>query len=152
MHRTLAGIPELDQFDSEAARDAAVADLEREARTRGGRQVLIKLSILIPAMTILVLGVHYVWTRVPVLRGLPHFVRTLFVWTLYGIGSVSAFRWVQRARAPRVLREKLLASGVPICRACGYSLRGLPLESGRCPECGRPFDAEVRAILQQPQR
>jgi len=25
-----------------------------------------------------------------------------------------------------------------ICRACGYSLRGL--DSPRCPECGRPFD------------
>lgn len=43
----------------------------------------------------------------------------------------------------RYRRERLL----PTCSACGYSLRGLPLTSARCPECGRPFDDRVRGIL-----
>jgi hypothetical protein len=35
-------------------------------------------------------------------------------------------------------RRRVGQAGLPRCPACGYSLRGLPLES-KCPECGRPY-------------
>ncbi len=35
----------------------------------------------------------------------------------------------------------------PICSSCTYSLRGLPLRSERCPECGEPFDDRNRELL-----
>ena len=34
----------------------------------------------------------------------------------------------------RFLRQYLNDQGIPICRKCGYDLRGLPRD--RCPECG----------------
>lgn len=45
----------------------------------------------------------------------------------------------------RFLRRELLGRGVPICMGCGYHLIGLP--GSDCPECGRPIDRGVRAIL-----
>ncbi len=35
----------------------------------------------------------------------------------------------------------------PICSSCTYSLRGLPLRSERCPECGEPFSDWNRELL-----
>lgn len=35
-------------------------------------------------------------------------------------------------------RRRIDPATRPLCSECGYSLRGLPLES-KCPECGRPY-------------
>jgi predicted amidophosphoribosyltransferase len=45
--------------------------------------------------------------------------------------------WLNRKRIQRSLRQQLLTAGIPICIACGYDLTAN--ESGRCPECGKPF-------------
>ena len=48
------------------------------------------------------------------------------------------------------LREELRRIGIPVCLACGYRLRGLQPQSGRCPECGSSFDARTRELLGSP--
>lgn len=63
------------------------------------------------------------------------------------IPLIGLFAWGLRHVLPRRLRLNLLDCGVPICVACGYSLRGLPLPTECCPECGRPLDESVRRIL-----
>ncbi len=55
-----------------------------------------------------------------------------------GGGSMLLLGWIVRDEARRMLREMLRAQGVPVCLACGYSLRGAP--EPRCPECGAPSD------------
>lgn len=54
---------------------------------------------------------------------------------------------LHRKSMPVMLRSELLVQGVPVCMKCGYLLRGLTVETARCPECGRGFDGRVRAIL-----
>ncbi|MHC4219655.1 MAG: hypothetical protein ACYSU7_14525 [Planctomycetota bacterium] len=58
------------------------------------------------------------------------------------ITGIAAGGWQFTLRRPirRRIREELLARGIPVCLACGYSLRG---QTGpRCPECGRAFDPQ----------
>lgn len=43
------------------------------------------------------------------------------------------------------LRHELLRCDVPVCVKCGYHLVGLSVTD--CPECGKPFDEKVLAIL-----
>ena len=53
--------------------------------------------------------------------------------------------WFLKRFISRHLRQELLDCDVPVCTECGYHLVGLP--GPECPECGRPFDAQVRRIL-----
>jgi hypothetical protein len=46
--------------------------------------------------------------------------------------------WFCRRRALALLRKRLIWLGLPLCRHCGYDLRGQT--EPRCPECGRAFD------------
>lgn len=71
--------------------------------------------------------------------------RHLLNLTLAGLPELGFFE--DQHQRQEVLRETLLGRSVPICLKCGYLLRGLPLASERCPECGRPFDDRVRHIL-----
>ncbi len=57
----------------------------------------------------------------------------LYVAALAGLFAV--FRRI--GLAPCVFAE-LRARGHDVCPACGYPLAGLPLDRGRCPECGVP--------------
>ena len=47
---------------------------------------------------------------------------------------LAAYRWGLEAPLQRTVRRELVARGVPVCLACGYSLIGSV--SGVCPECG----------------
>ncbi len=49
--------------------------------------------------------------------------------------------WFWRHRLRRFLRERLVASGIPVCLKCGYDLRGQT--EPRCSECGTSFDADL---------
>ncbi|RMF71560.1 MAG: hypothetical protein D6744_17760 [Planctomycetota bacterium] len=52
-----------------------------------------------------------------------------------------AMHWTVRRPMRRYVREYLIRSGVPICVACGYDLRGLG--DPRCPECGAACDPRL---------
>jgi hypothetical protein len=54
--------------------------------------------------------------------------------------------WLLKRQFSKLLRRELLDCGVPVCVRCGYHLIGLP--GPECPECGRPFDEDVRRILE----
>ena len=56
----------------------------------------------------------------------------------------------RRLMAPE-LRTKLLEIDVPVCIDCGYSLAGHDAAADRCPECARPIDDRVRAMMTTPE-
>lgn len=46
--------------------------------------------------------------------------------------------WSVRAHVGPLYRRELRQRGYEICLNCGYWLRGLAEDAGRCPECGKP--------------
>lgn len=149
MHRTLAGLPEMDQFDSDEQRKLALAQIEAEAGNPMSRGWWAAVLILVGSVIAVVFGLRWAMPRVPIVRDFHHELQDM-IRIGAGIATfVLVLRWLHRRGGQPALREKLIAAGVPVCRACGYALRGLPLESARCPECGREFDDDVRSILRR---
>jgi len=57
---------------------------------------------------------------------------------------MSASRPLKNASPDAPLEQRL-----PVCRGCGYDLRGGPIR-GQCPECGRAFDLNTGTGLARP--
>ncbi len=143
LNLTLAGLPELEHFEDDAARQKALTEIGEEAANLksggywSGVGILAGATLVGQVITRWLLT-HVVWP--PLLEESLHW--------LVGIATfVLTLRWLHRSGVVAQLRTKLLVCGVPVCTKCGYLLRGLPLDPGRCPECGRPFDDPVRKIL-----
>ena len=149
MHRTLAGLPEMDQFESDEQRKLALAQIESEAANPLSRHWWLAVGILVGSAVTVIVSLRWVMPRIPIVSQFHREVQELIRSGLGVVVFASVLRWLHRRGGQPALREKLLAAGVPICRQCGYALRGLPLEAARCPECGREFDADVREILKR---
>ena len=121
--------PELGRFPTtKDAKEAARAWSSEQLRTVSFWFGLIGYTVLagLLATGVLVLLRHWIL-----------FPRSWFggiVGGLTGGTGGLAMRWYWRHRYRRFLRERLNASGIPICMKCGYDLTGN--ESGVCPECG----------------
>lgn len=143
---TLAQLPELDLFPSEEMRQIA---FERIARQAGSSLRSIAAGILIcaGAAGTVVFGLRWLIPLLPFPAGINRWLAALAP----GIGGIATFllvvRYLHRHGYRAALRRELLDQGVPICRPCGYLLRGLSAESKRCPECGRLIEDRIRAIL-----
>lgn len=149
MHRTLAGLPELDYFESEQQRRLALAQIESEAGNPMSMSWWLAVTILLGSVMTVVFGLRWVIPRIPLIGGFHREVQDLIRLGFGFLAFAVVLRWLHRRGGQPALREKLIAAGIPVCRACGYALRGLPLETGRCPECGREFDVDVREFLRR---
>lgn len=143
LNLTLAGLPELEYFEDEAARQKALTEIGDEAADLKSGGYWSGVGILIGAMIVGLVTFRWllrfvVWP--PLLEEVLH-------WLVAAATFALTLRWLHRSGVAAQLRTKLLACGVPVCMKCGYLLRGLPLDPGRCPECGRAFDEPVQAIL-----
>jgi hypothetical protein len=143
LNLTLAGLPELDYFETDKQRQEALWSLGREAGSPARGSYWLAVAVLAAAVT----GVRYLikWLLAQVYW--PAFVEEAVLWTVLVVTFLYVLRRLHRSGARAELRTKLLAQAVPVCIGCGYLLRGLPVSSGRCPECGRPFDDCVIEIL-----
>jgi predicted Zn-ribbon and HTH transcriptional regulator len=143
MRWSLAGLPELEQFDSAEQRQSALERIARKAGSPGFGDWWIAVAILVAAVLAVNVAMRFVLHRVSA----PGVVEDLLrIGAMIVCGAV-VLRWLHRWGAAGELRDELLSAGIPVCRACGYSLRGHPPEAKRCPECGRPLDARVRSAL-----
>lgn len=143
LNLSLAGLPELDYFESDEKREAALAQIAKEAgrpTTRGYWSAIVLLGAgAISTMLLASWLLEFVsWPREiekAVRLGLVILVTLIMI------------RRFHRQGFPAMLRQKLIEQGVPMCLKCGYNLRGQPADSTRCPECGTAINEASRRIL-----
>ncbi len=140
---TLSGLPELEYFDSVERRQAALNEIGHEVAELRSGNYWFAVVVLVGS----VLVGQYLVRRLLRLIPWPTWLEDVLLLLLTGGVFFLTLRHLHRSGAAVELRHKLLCDGVPICTHCGYLLRGLPLEPGRCPECGKAFDERVRGIL-----
>ncbi len=139
----LGSAPEWEYFENEWCRETAL-------RNFGGSNKHVRARDQLKALGWGVAGCFATYLGGRVILG--HFVSSLALHIgLAGLAGVVVQVFIMR-RFSRLhwrlwLREELLNQGVPVCMACGYLLRGLTVETGRCPECGKEFDGLVRVII-----
>lgn len=124
--------PELGFFASDMERRQALKAGQRALR-RSWRFWLATIAFsMVHAcimLTVLVVGIPWVSGY------LPKWLEAALLSAAVGLGIGFTFQYLWRKPVQGMLREHLLAAGVPICIACGYDLRGNT--SGICPECGK---------------
>ena len=143
------GHPELELFPTASDRRKALRRAMSKIMLRRPFWVAIAktvaLVVLLGLLAITVFGTIQPLSRLTSREALIWFVPPLMV-VLIAAGAYFGNVWMKRY-VPELLRHELLDCGVPICVPCGYPLIGLP--GPNCPECGRPFDEQVRRILSQ---
>ncbi|MBL8880986.1 MAG: hypothetical protein JNG88_17870 [Phycisphaerales bacterium] len=142
---SLRGLPELDQFQNDEQRQEALHEIGEEASpARGGSGYWIGVGVLAGVGIGLQFGLRPIFAQL----SWPPLVEDLIRWGFMLVVLLVVLRWLLCSGADKQLRVELLERGIPVCMECGYSLKRLPLEIGKCPECGRDFDDRVRAMLQ----
>jgi hypothetical protein len=133
--------PELEHFDSRAeARAAMTACRAMQIRTPWFWLALIGYTLgvgLVMALSLLFVR-RYLPLSGAVYGGV--------VGGITGGTGVLFLQWFWRNRFRKLLRQRLIAAGVPICIQCGYDLRGQT--EPRCPECGKAFDEVLKGSTQ----
>ena len=119
--------PEMEQFDSEADGRQAVERLTL-SMIKDWRFWIV--AGVVPAAIVLTLG----W----LLREFTTFSRLVSYLIAIAVLFATYVPWLMRGAArgqSELLRQQLRDRGIPVCLACGYSLKGLTTPD-RCPECG----------------
>ena len=140
---SLRSVPEHQLFETEAARIKAIAELDSELS--GDRSFGRVMTAIIVAGVLLANGSFCIVPMVlPWKVGSWSWVIVLVI----VLSTTGAVIWLWRRSVAKRLRGKLIESGVPVCRACGYPLRGLSASSTtKCPECGWAADEAVRGLM-----
>lgn len=140
---TLAGLPELEHFETAQQRAAALEEIGREAGDLGRGGYWLAIAALVVAVVAVQWAMRWLLAKTAWVK----WVEDVLILLVTGGAFFVVLRALHRRGAAAELRQKLLRQGVPVCVQCGYLLRGLPLDPGRCPECGRAFEDRVRGIL-----
>lgn len=143
LEATLAGLPELEEFDDDERRRAALREIGEEAGNLASGGYWLGLSILVGSTVVSWVLARWVLARI----GWRSWLETLVLGIVVGGTFWFVLRRLHRSGAQRELREKLLQQGVPVCLKCGYNLRGLPAESSRCPECGEGINERTAVLI-----
>lgn len=141
--RAIRALPEAEQFDSEQQRDEAIGEIHGDVSPFRGLDFWIGIAVFLGVVVPVFYGLRVLRRAV---NWHPTVEEILTYAALFATAGVTLwFLWRWGARQD--LRAKLIARGIPVCRGCGYSLRGQTADSTKCPECGREIDAEVARIL-----
>lgn len=145
LNLSLAGMPELELFETAEQRERALREIAREFGSPRSGSWWVGVAILLAAGVGTLVVARHALTFV----GWPEWAEELIRIGAVLVVAALTIRRLHRWGGPADLRRKLIELGVPVCRGCGYSLRGLPFDRRRCPECGRGIEPRVRAILER---
>lgn len=140
---TLAGLPELQHFRTDEERQAALQEIGGEAGNPKRGSFWLAVGMIVASVIAARMLSAWVLSYVVWPGAIEELLRFAAIFGTFLVVLRRLHRW----GAVGELRAKLLARSVPVCMKCGYLLHGLPVEVGRCPECGREFDADVQRIL-----
>ena len=140
---TLRGLPELSYFDNEEQRQRALQEIGAEAGNIRNGGFWLAIVLLVAAAIAARFIAAWMLSYVQWHHELEDLLRVLAMITV----AVFVLRRLHRWGAASDLRHKLLQCGIPVCLKCGYLLRGLPVEPGRCPECGTALNEQAKTIL-----
>ena len=133
-YRWIKRFPEYSLFRNEEERSAALK-LAGKCTTGTAAFIIGYCVVQFATMNATDFIIAYVW---PTLPRFADFLVSVAALSLVFSAYLYSTLWVYRRRIERVLRERLLELGIPVCLHCGYDLRGQTVP--RCPECGRGFD------------
>lgn len=140
----LRSLPEYHLFASDELRARGIDELDNELdKSKGFWRAMMVIWIALIVIS------NASFCLVPIFMPWRFPGRTAAVIAIEVLIAVALTLWIWRRGVKRRLRGKLIEQGVPVCRACGYCMRGLATISEvlRCPECGEASDPEVRALL-----
>ena len=140
---TLRGLPELEEFDNDAQRQAALREIGQEAADLKSGGYWLGVAVLVGSTVISWWTVRWVLARI----SWPQWIEGLIQLLAFGGTFWLVIRWLHRSGARAELRQKLLQQGIPVCLKCGYLLRGLPPETQRCPECGQAIEKTALELV-----
>jgi hypothetical protein len=143
LEATLAGLPELKEFDDDERRRAALREIGEEAGNIASGGFWLGLTILVGSTVLSWIVTRWVLAAI----GWRSWLETLVLGIVIGGTFWLVLRRLHRTGARRELREKLLQQGVPVCLNCGYVLRGLPTDSSRCSECGETISERTAGLI-----
>ena len=143
LNLSLGDLPEMELFESDEQRDRALHEIGRESGSPGKLDWWIAIGIL------LTIGIGAWWLLRQIRHWLtwPGWLEELLQFAILISILLLVLRGLHRWGSRAELRQKLLQAGIPVCLGCGYSLRGQPSDSQRCPECGRVIDERGREVL-----
>lgn len=140
---TLAGLPELELFESDEQREEALAEIATDAGNLKSGGYWLGVILFAGAMLVTLFISKYMLRYLP----WPPWIEQVLMFAPVLFAGWFTLRYLHVHGMTAAVRQKLLDRGIPVCMKCGYSLRGLPIDAARCPECGRAFDERVRDIL-----
>jgi hypothetical protein len=140
---TLGGLEELKHFPSPEARRKALEEMEAGIR---GWDLMLGIVITATAgIGNFFAGKYAAAWLIP--NSFPQLLRDLPPLAFSAAVVFVTLRLLHRWGAAPELRDRLIDAGVPVCRGCGYLLRGLGASAPSCPECGRKIDDRVRTLI-----
>lgn len=138
----LRRLPEYALFESEEQRLRAIEELDHELEKSDdfwrAMMALWVAAVICANASMCLIPMFIPWRfpgRMPLAIGLQVLI------------AFAATVWIWRRGIKRRLRDKLIQLRVPVCRRCGYNLRGLGSSTLRCPECGAETDEELRQAM-----
>lgn len=139
----LRSVPEFHLFETDEQRARGIEELDTELE---GSKAFWRAMLIMWLVTIVVANASL--CVIPMLVPWRFPGRIPLAIALQLLLAVGLTVWIWRRGIKQRLRLKLIEQGVPVCRGCGYCLRGLPRAAQvQCPECGRPAEADVLGLL-----
>lgn len=154
LRSSMAGAKELNYFPTEQQRQDAIDSILRRPLTwYEGVLFFIAIALIFPQTGWTFVG-WPIWKAVDAIVPLTiarwHGVIAYYLVTL--VVLFVALRVYHRRTTRRRVLYMLLGAGIPVCKKCGYDLRGQAMDAEECSECGHKYGYWVMRAIADTQK